>query len=123
MKSSSSIKNFGKKILSAGQKWPINTRPILLLRLIRVLVTGQLKDLTKGAREVDLETAGDLSGVVRDLDASFPGIGRKIVDDQGRIRRYVNVFVNAENAKSLENEKTRLRDGDVVHILPSVAGG
>jgi len=123
LKSSSSIKNFGKKILSAGQKWPINTRPILLLRLIRVLVTGQLKDLTKGAREVDLETAGDLSGVVRDLDASFPGIGRKIVDDQGRIRRYVNVFVNAENAKSLENEKTRLRDGDVVHILPSVAGG
>ncbi len=72
---------------------------------------------------MSLNTAGDIGGMVRELDTAFPGIGRKIVDDQGRIRRYVNVFVNAENARLLRDEKTRLKDGDVVHILPSVAGG
>jgi len=93
------------------------------LRLIRVRLTGQLRDLTRGAPEIDLDSVDDLDGVVRELDAAYPGMGRRIVDDQGRIRRYVNVFVNAENSRALENEKTRLKDGDVVHILPSVAGG
>jgi molybdopterin converting factor small subunit len=91
--------------------------------LIRVLVTGQLKDLTAGAREVDVDSAVDLDGVVKKLELAFPGIGRKIVDDQGKIRRYVNVFVNSENSRTLNEEKTKLKDGDVVHILPSVAGG
>jgi len=82
-----------------------------------------LKDLAKGAQEVDLVSAENLNGMVEELDSAFPGIGRRIVDDQGRIRTYVNVFVNSENSRALENEKTRLKDGDVVHILPSIAGG
>ena len=91
--------------------------------MIRVLVTGQLKDLTSGAGEVDFESANDLDGVVEKLEIAFPGMGRKIVDDQGKIRKYVNVFVNSVNSRTLADEKTRLKDGDVVHILPSVAGG
>ncbi len=91
--------------------------------MIRVRLAGQLKDLTRGASEVDLDAANDLNSIFRELDDAYPGIGRRIVDDQGKIRRYVNVFVNAENSRALENEKTRLKDGDVVHILPSVAGG
>ena len=82
-----------------------------------------MKDLAKGAQEVDLVSAENLNGMVEELDSAFPGIGRRIVDDQGRIRTYVNVFVNSENSRALENEKTRLKDGDVVHILPSIAGG
>ena len=91
--------------------------------MIRVRLAGQLKDLAKGAQEVDLVSAENLNGMVEELDSAFPGIGRRIVDDQGRIRTYVNVFVNSENSRALENEKTRLKDGDVVHILPSIAGG
>lgn len=91
--------------------------------MIKVRFTGQLTDLTRGAREVDIGSVKDLNGIFRGLEVAYPGIGRKIVDDQGRIRKYVNVFVNAENSRSLENEKTRVKDGDVVHILPSVAGG
>ncbi len=86
-------------------------------------LTGQLRDLTLGTREVEMDSADDLEVMVDKLETKFPGIGRRIVDDQGRIRRYVNVFVNAENSRELENERTRLKDGDVVHILPSVAGG
>lgn len=82
-----------------------------------------MRDLTNGVTEVELESAADVSGVVGALDSSFPGIGRKIVDDQGRIRPHVNVFVNSENSRDLNSEKTKIRDGDTIHILPSVAGG
>jgi len=91
--------------------------------LIRVRLTAQLRDYAHGAREVDLDSASDLSSVVSKLEESFPGIGGRIVDDQGKIRAHVNVFVNSENSRELKNELTPLRDGDVVHILPSVAGG
>ena len=70
-----------------------------------------------------LDSVSDLRSVVTRLEESFPGIGGRIVDDQGKIRAHVNVFVNSENSRELNNEKTLLRDGDVVHILPSVAGG
>jgi len=91
--------------------------------LIRVLLTAQLQDYARGARVVELESAADLGAMVGKLEKSFPGIGGRIVDDQGRIRAHVNVFVNAENSRELRNEKTPLKDGDVVHILPSVSGG
>ncbi|MDG7006741.1 MAG: MoaD family protein [Nitrososphaerota archaeon] len=91
--------------------------------MIRVRLTGQLRDLTNGAREIELDSASDIDGVVGELDRTFPGIARKIVDDQGKIRPYVNVFVNTENSRDLGKEKTKLKDGDTVHILPSVAGG
>jgi len=91
--------------------------------LIRVRLTAQLRDYARGAREVELDSASDLGSMVSKLEESFPGIGGRIVDDQGRIRAHVNVFVNSENSRELRNERTPLRDGDVVHILPSVAGG
>lgn len=70
-----------------------------------------------------MDAEGDLGTVVKKLDAVFPGIVHNILDDQDRIRTHVNVFVNSENARDLGRERTELRDGDVVHILPSVAGG
>jgi molybdopterin synthase sulfur carrier subunit len=88
-----------------------------------VRLTAQLRDYTHGARELKLDSAPDLQAMVALLEKSFPGIGGRIVDDQGKIRPHVNVFVNSENSRELENEKTPLKDGDVVHILPSVAGG
>jgi sulfur-carrier protein len=91
--------------------------------LIRVRLTGQLRDLTDGKSEVDLDSAEDVQSVVRSLDLAFPGIGQRILDDQERIRAHVNIFVNTENSKELKMERTRLKDGDVIHILPSVAGG
>ena len=86
-------------------------------------LTAQLRDYTQGAREVELDSVSDLGSMVSRLERSFPGIGGRIVDDQGKIRAHVNVFVNSENSRELKNENTPLKDGDVVHILPSVAGG
>ena len=91
--------------------------------MIRVRLTAQLRDYAHGSREVELDSAADLRTMVRKLEQSYPGLGGRIVDDQGRIRAHVNVFVNSANSRELKNENTPLRDGDVVHILPSVAGG
>lgn len=86
-------------------------------------LTGQLSDFTHGTRRVELELADDVQAVIRRLDSKFPGIGQRIMDDQDKIRVHVNVFVNSENARELGEERTKLKDGDVIHILPSVAGG
>ncbi|HYA56011.1 MAG TPA: MoaD family protein [Nitrososphaerales archaeon] len=86
-------------------------------------LTAQLRDYAHGAREVELDSASNLRTMVNKLERYYPGIGGRIVDDQGNIRAHVNVFVNSENSRELNNENTPLRDGDVVHILPSVAGG
>ena len=61
--------------------------------------------------------------MVKLLDDRFPGIGQRIMDDQDRIREHVNIFVNSENSRELGGERTMLKDGDMVHILRSVAGG
>ena len=91
--------------------------------MIRVRLTAQLRDYARGAKEVNLDSVADLRTMVTKLDDSCPGIGGRIVDDQGKIRAHVNVFVNSENSRELKNENTPLHDGDVVHILPAVSGG
>jgi sulfur-carrier protein len=91
--------------------------------LIRVQLSGQLRDWTNGVSRVELDSGPDVLSVVRKLDARFPGLGQRIVDDQERIRPHVNVFVNLENSRELGKEKARVKDGDTVHILPSVSGG
>jgi sulfur-carrier protein len=91
--------------------------------LIRVKIAGHLVEYTGGKRELQVGEAPDVLGMIKELDQEFPGIEQRILNDQERIRAYVNVFVNNENARDSEEERTRLKDGDTVHILPSVAGG
>jgi MoaD family protein len=91
--------------------------------MIRVNISGHLKDYTGEAREFEVDSTNDVLAMVVELDHRFPGIRSRILDDQDKTRPYVNIFVNGENARDIEHEGTRLKDGDVVHILPSVAGG
>lgn len=91
--------------------------------MIRVSLSGQLKSYTGGARHLDVDGPKTVLGLVQDLDVKFPGIKDRILDNQETIRRYVNVFVNGEDVRGMRNEGTPLRDGDSVHILPSIAGG
>jgi len=93
--------------------------------LISVHITGHLKDYTGKKRDFEfsqdeVETVGKL---VANLDLMFPGIKDRIFDDQEKTRQFVNIFVNGENIRDGMEEKTTLKDGDSVHILPSVAGG
>ena len=88
---------------------------------IEVRIPTILRTYTDGARSV--EASGDtLRSLLASLDATYPGLQERIVDDAG-LRRFVNVYVNDEDVRFLDGLSTSLADGDVVTILPAVAGG
>jgi len=88
---------------------------------VLVRIPPALRSYTHGQDEVVLE-AGDLERVLNVLESSFPGIRTRVLDEAGGRRPYVNLFVNEELVGSALGE-IALKPGDVVHILPSVAGG
>ena len=89
---------------------------------IRVTLPSALREYARGVDSVDVQ-GGTLADVIAGLAVDFPGLRYRILDDQGRLRRFVNAYVNDELVSTLEPEDVRLREGDTVHILPSVAGG
>ena len=75
-----------------------------------------------GQRRV--EVAGTTVGkVLAALGQVHPGVGQRVLDDRGALRRHVNVFVNGESIRYLEGVDTPVGDGDEVQILPAVSGG
>ena len=91
--------------------------------MIRVHISGHLKDYTGSKNEIQMSDASTVARLIEKLNEKFPGIKDRIFDDQDKTREFVNIFLNGENIRDLESEKTNLKDGDTVHILPSVAGG
>ncbi len=89
---------------------------------IRVTLPSALRAYARGQDAVDM-SAATLADVIARLATDFPGLGYRILDDQGRLRRFVNAYVNEEPVSHLEPRDVRLREGDTVHILPSIAGG
>jgi molybdopterin converting factor small subunit len=90
--------------------------------LVHVTLPSALREYARGRDSVDV-SAATLAEVIGHLAAEFPGLGYRILDDQGRLRRFVNAYVNDESVSHLTPQDVRLREGDTVHILPSVAGG
>ena len=88
---------------------------------VLVRIPPALRSYTGGEDEVVLD-ASDLAGLLKALEASFPGIWDRVVDEAGRRRPYVNLFLN-EDLVMTPLPSVALKRGDVVHILPSVAGG
>ena len=66
---------------------------------------------------------GTVRDLLEDLDARYPGIKARVVTGDGGLHRFVNVYVNDEDVRYLGSLETELKDGDVVSILPAVAGG
>lgn len=89
---------------------------------VEVRVPTVLRTHTEGARAVPAEGA-TLRELIDDLEARHEGLKPKIVSDDGDLAKFVNVYVNDEDARFLDGIDTRLSDGDTVSILPAVAGG
>jgi sulfur-carrier protein len=87
-----------------------------------VRIPTPLRKLTDGQAEVEADGT-DLRQVITDLDASHPGIGERLLDDQGQLRRFVNVFVRDEDVRFQQGLDTAVGDTDTVSIVPAVAGG
>ncbi len=80
-----------------------------------------LRKLTNEADIVESE-AGTLKEAIDGLEGQFPGIKDRLVDEAGEIRRFVNVYINGEDVRFLDNVNTALKSGDEVSIVPAVAG-
>ncbi len=89
---------------------------------ISVKVPTILRTYTGGTADVTVNGA-TLADALADLDAQFPGIGARVLDDDGRLRRFVNVYVNDDDVRFLEDLQTPTPDGTSISIIPAVAGG
>jgi molybdopterin synthase sulfur carrier subunit len=89
---------------------------------ITVRVPAQLRTLTGGAGEVAVP-AGTVGDVIGSLEVAHPGIRERLLDENGVLRRFVNVFVADEDVRFLDGLQTDVHAGQTVSIVPAVAGG
>ena len=92
---------------------------------VRVVLPGYLADLAGGRKHVDVDVAdgGTLTAVLDGLAAGRPLLDRRIRDETGALRRFVNVYVDGEDVRFTHGVRTPVGDGALVQVLPSVAGG
>jgi molybdopterin synthase sulfur carrier subunit len=88
----------------------------------KVRIPTPLRKLTNNEELVEI-TAATIEDALTELQSRFPGIRERIVNDQGELRRFVNVYVNEEDIRFLQNRETPLKDGDEISIIPAIAGG
>lgn len=89
---------------------------------IKVRIPVPLQKLTNNKAEVTAQ-GSTIRELIDDLEKKFPGIKERICDEEGKIRRFINIYVNEEDIRFLELDNTPLKDGDEVSIIPAIAGG
>jgi len=87
-----------------------------------VLIPTPLRKLTNDLELVQT-TGSNVGELLDNLEKAFPGLKERVCDEQGNVRRFVNVFVNGEDIRFLEEKATPVKDGDEVSIVPAIAGG
>ncbi|MFH1684515.1 MAG: MoaD/ThiS family protein [Candidatus Margulisiibacteriota bacterium] len=89
---------------------------------VKVRIPQPLQKLTQGKGLVEA-SASDVKSLIDDLEKSFPGIKDRICDESGKVRRFINIYVNDEDVRFLKGEATVLKEGDEVSVIPAIAGG
>jgi len=89
---------------------------------VTVLIPTPLRRFTGGEAKVSA-TGSNVGEVLDALEQAYPGIGERLRDDSGQLRRFVNVFVNGHNVRDRDGVETSLSNGDEVGIIPAMAGG
>ena len=89
---------------------------------VRVRIPTPLRSLTAGAAEVQIDGAS-LAEAISQLEAQYPGMEQRLKDENGELRRFVNLYVNGEDIRFLQGLDTAVKPGDELAIIPAVAGG
>jgi molybdopterin synthase sulfur carrier subunit len=92
------------------------------MTMAKVRIPTQLRSLAAGASEITVE-GSTVAEVLKGLDAAHPGFGERIFDDNGKLRRFVNVFVADEDIRFHQGVETPVGAATTVSIVPAVAGG
>jgi len=89
---------------------------------IKVRIPTPLMKLTDNQSEVSAE-GETISDIINNLESQFNGIRDRICEESGSPRRFINIYINEEDIRFLEGEKTTVKDGDEISIIPAIAGG
>ncbi|MFA5780305.1 MAG: ubiquitin-like small modifier protein 1 [Elusimicrobiota bacterium] len=89
---------------------------------IKVRIPTPLQKLTDGKSEVE-SSGKTVIQLIDELEKKYPGIKERLCDEKGNIRRFINIFVNEKDIRFLKGQKTKLKNGDEVSIIPAIAGG
>lgn len=88
----------------------------------KVRIPTPLQKLTNGQGEVTIK-ASTVKDLITQLENQYPGIKERICDEAGKVRRFVNIYLNEEDIRFLNAEETAVKDGDDISIVPAIAGG
>ena len=87
-----------------------------------VRIPTPLRRMTNGQDKVDME-ASNLADMIERLESSYPGFKERLIDENGELRYFVNIYLNGEDVRFLEGLATAAKSGDEISIVPAVAGG
>jgi molybdopterin synthase sulfur carrier subunit len=88
----------------------------------KVRIPTPLRKLTNNEELVEVKP-GTIGQAINELQSRYPGIKERLLDEAGAVRRFVNVYVNEEDIRFLQNQETAVNDGDEISIIPAIAGG
>ena len=88
----------------------------------KVRIPTPLRKLTNDEELIEVQAA-TIGETINELQTRYPGIKERLLDDTGAVRRFVNVYVNEEDIRFLQNQDTKLKSGDEISIIPAIAGG
>lgn len=89
---------------------------------VKVRIPTPLQKLTGQKGEVQIQAA-TIQDLIEQLEKNYPGIKERLCDEKGKVRRFVNIYLNEEDIRFLRQEETPLKEGDDVSIVPAIAGG
>jgi molybdopterin synthase sulfur carrier subunit len=89
---------------------------------VMVRIPTPLRRMTGGADKVELDVA-DLSQMIDRLESDYPGFKERLLDEDGELRYFVNIYVNGEDIRFDQGLRTTIKSGDEISIVPAVAGG
>ncbi len=89
---------------------------------VKVLLPAAFTRHTDGQKNIQ-SSASTLPGLITDLSTKFPALGANMVDEQGKLRQFINVYVNDEDIRFLGGDTHTFEDGDEIMLIPSIAGG
>jgi molybdopterin synthase sulfur carrier subunit len=90
---------------------------------IKVSIPTPLQKLTQNRGQVELSAPANVSELIGELEKMYPGMKNRLCDETGKVRRFVNIYINEEDIRFIKQESSELKDGDEVSIIPAIAGG
>jgi len=87
-----------------------------------VRIPTPLRNLTQGAAEIQAD-GSTIKAIIENIESQFPGVKDRLCEDDGKIRRFINIYVNDEDIRFMNAEDTAVKAEDEISILPAIAGG